>query len=255
MYNPFSLEGKTILITGASSGIGKATAIECSKLGATVIINGRNEERLSAVFELLDTSFGQSHVKIIADLSCDEGIDKLVTVIPELDGFFSNAGMLKGQIPIKFIKDEAIANTLNVNLTSHVKLTRGLTKKKKLNKNSSIVFTSSTGGVSTHLVGQSVYDMSKAAINSFAKSCAVDLAPRKIRCNAVCPGMIHTPMTEPNGPVTAEDYEKDIAIHYLLGRYGEPEEVAHTVAFLLSDASSFITGASIMIDGGFSIIH
>ena len=118
-----------------------------------------------------------------------------------------------------------------------------------------IVFTSSTGGVSTHLVGQSVYDMSKAAINSFAKSCAVDLAPRKIRCNAVCPGMIHTPMTEPNGPVTAEDYEKDIAIHYLLGRYGEPEEVAHTVAFLLSDASSFITGASIMIDGGFSIIH
>lgn len=252
-YNPFSLENKTILVTGASSGIGKATAIECARLGANLVITARNEERLKAVFEELDKSFIQSHQMIIADLSLDEGIEKLVEETPSLDGVSSNAGISKGVVPIKFIKDDVMEEILNVNLVSHVKLARDLFKKKKLNKEASYVFTASIGGVKSFSIGSSMYGMSKSAINAFAKFCAVDFATRKIRCNAVCPGMIETPMTETNGTVTKEDYEKDKE-NYLVKRYGQPEEVAWTTAFLLSNAASFITGTSIIVDGGASVV-
>lgn len=253
MYNPYSLENKKILVTGASSGIGKTTAIECSKLGATVVITARNEERLKSVYNELDRSFNQEHQMIIADLSTEEGIEKLVEETPVLDGVSSNAGISKGIVPIKFIKDDIMGDILNVNLISHVKLARDLFKKKKLNKEASYVFTSSIGGVKSFSVGNSMYGMSKSAINAFAKFCAVDFATRKIRCNAVCPGMIETPMTGGNGNVTQEDYEKDKE-NYLVKRYGKPEEVAWATAFLLSDASSFITGTSVFVDGGASLV-
>ena len=253
MYNPYSLENKTILVTGASSGIGRVTAIECSKLGATIVISARNEERLKAVFDELDRSFNQGHQLIVADLSTDEGIEKLVEETPALDGVSSNAGISKGIVPVKFIKDDVLGEVLNVNLISHVKLARDLFKKKKIKKEASYVFTASIGGVKSFSVGNSMYGMSKSAINAFAKFCAVDFATRKIRCNAVCPGMIETPMTGGNGSVTQEDYEKDKE-NYLVKRYGHPEEVALTTAFLLSDAASFITGTSIIVDGGASVM-
>ena len=254
MYNPFTLENKIILVTGASSGIGRATAIECSKLGATVIISARNEVRLKETYESLDKSYNQTHKMVIADLSTSEGLEYLVNNVDELDGVSSNAGILKNQVPIKFIKNEVLADIINVNTLSHVKLARDLYKKKKLKRQSSYVFTASTGGVLSNVIGNSMYDMSKSALNTFAKSCAVDFASRKIRCNAICPGMINTPMTKADGEQTEEYYKKDIETHYLLGRYGEPEEVARSIAFLLSDASSFITGISLFVDGGYSII-
>jgi NAD(P)-dependent dehydrogenase (short-subunit alcohol dehydrogenase family) len=255
MYNPFSLKGKTVLVTGASSGIGRATAIECALLGANVIISARNEIRLKDVLNSLDRSMDQTHKFIIADLATNDGIDALVGQVGLVDGVVSNVGMLPKSYPIKFITNADMTQVINVNLFSHVMLAKGLIKKKRLNKGASYVFTSSVGGVTTYVVGSSLYDMSKAAINSFAKSCAVDFSSRNIRCNAVCPGMIRTPMTQPGGVLNEVDYQKDIEEHYLLGRYGEPEEVARTIVFLLSDASSFITGTSIMIDGGASVIH
>ena len=253
MYNPYSLEGKTILVTGASSGIGRATAIECAKLGASVVTTARNEERLKTVFNELDRSFGQSHQMIIEDLSTEEGVADLVSKTPSLDGVSSNAGLPKTLL-IKFIKQETLQEILNINTFSHVNLAKLLFKKKKLNQAASYVFTASIGGTTSFGPGNSVYGMSKAAINSFMKFCAIEFATREIRCNSVSPGMIVTPMTQDSITFTKEDYEKD-AEKYLLKRYGRPEEVARTIVFLLSDASSFITGDTILVDGGFTANH
>lgn len=248
MYNPFTLEGKTILITGSSSGIGAETAIECSKLGATVIITGRNEERLVSVLSKLDDSFSQKHQYVIADLSSEEGITSLVEAIGAIDGLVNNAGVNRVK-PIVFIKPEDMEFIFQNNTFASVSLTRMLLKKKKLNRNSSIVFTSSVSS-SFNAPGRSLYASSKAALTSFMRSFAVELADKGIRANAVHPGMIETKLIHEN--LTEEEREKDMA-DYPLKRYGKPEEVAWSIIYLLSDASAWVTGSSLLIDGGFML--
>lgn len=253
VYNPFSLGGKTVLVTGASSGIGKATAIECSKLGASVIITGRNQDRLNDTLKALDTTGGQKHQAILADMSTTDGLDSLIENLPAVDGVSDNAGTTNGNKPVKFVKDDELESVLNVNTLAHVRLAKALFKKKLLNKGASYVFTASIGGNTSHVTGQSIYGMSKSAINSFMQYCAVEFASRGVRCNSICPGMIKTPLIGFE-TLTEEDMEKD-AEKYLLKRYGEPEEVAKTTAFLLSDAASYITGTSIIVDGGYTVNH
>ena len=180
-------------------------------------------------------------------------IQPILTVIMNIDGLSSNAGVTVAITPIKFISQENANTIFNTNYFSHIFLAK-MFFKKKLNIGASIVFTASIGGISAFVTGSALYGSSKAALNSFTKFCAVEFASRKIRCNSVCPGMINTPMTKPGDFVTEDDYKKDVK-SYLVGRYGEPEEIARTILFLLSDASSFITGASIIADGGSSIPH
>ena len=252
-YNPYSLKGKTILVTGASSGIGKATAIECAKLGATVVITGRNEERLHATLGSLSTSNGQSHLAIVADLTNIEGIEALAGQMPPVDGVSDNAGLSVGNKPIKFIKEEELALVMHTNTFSHVFLAKQLFRKKLLNKNASYVFIASIGGITSHVSGLALYGMSKSALDSFVKFCAVEFSGRGIRCNSVCPGMIDTPLIHQD-TLTEEDFAED-AKSYLLKRYGRPEEIALVSTFLLSDASSFVTGSTIIADGGYSINH
>ena len=116
-YNPFSLQGKRILVTGASSGIGRATAVECAKLGASLVLTGRDQRRLQETLSELDSTEGQQHMYIVADITADEGLSRLMEEMPLLDGVFSNAGILKGQVPVKFLKDGDIDDMIDTNLT------------------------------------------------------------------------------------------------------------------------------------------
>ena len=247
MYNPFSLEGKTILVTGASSGIGRATAIECSKMGAKLIISARSEERLR---ESLNQLEGDGHQMICADLTLMYDIDRLVASLPSLDGVVNNAGVSK-ILPVQFINQDDLRVIHRTNTLASVFLTRNLYKKKKINRHGSIVFTSSINGTSIFYPGSAMYGMSKAAIHAFMKYAAVEFAGRGIRCNSVSPGMIETPLIQLES-LTEEDRQKDIA-KYPLKRYGKPEEVAQAIIYLLSDAASWVTGTSLIIDGGFRL--
>jgi NAD(P)-dependent dehydrogenase (short-subunit alcohol dehydrogenase family) len=247
MYNPFSLKNKTVLVTGASSGIGRAIAIECSKMGATVIISARNEERLN---ETLLQMEGDGHAIIVADLSSENDRKKLVEQTPILDGLVNCAGLTK-TLPFQFITDEALQNVMSVNFTAPTLITAALVKKKKFASNSSIVFISSVSGVVCAVMGNSLYSASKGAVNGIAKNMALDLASKKIRVNSVNPGQIVTPiLTE--GIITQEQLENDQK-RYPLKRHGKPEEVAYAVIYLLSDASGWVTGSNLVIDGGVTL--
>lgn len=247
MYNPFSLKCKTILVTGASSGIGKATAIECSKLGANVVITGRNEQRLKDTLASLE---GEHNMMIVSDLSNQESLANLVEQCPSLDGLVNNAGCTI-MTPTQFISRDKLMQVLEVNTVAPILLTQMLLKKKKLGRGSSIVVTDSISGVKIASPGNVLYSTSKSAINGFVKNAALDLAGKNIRVNAVCPGMIATHILD-DGSVTAEDLAEDMK-KYPLKRYGKPEEVAYAIIYLLSDASAFTTGASLVIDGGFTL--
>ena len=242
-YNPFSLEGKTVLVTGASSGIGQATAIECSKMGAKVVITGRNEERLNETFSQLE---GEGHQIIVADLNTQEEIDALVDACPVLDGLVNNAGRGKSK-PVNFLKLEDLQDVYQTNLFGVALLTKGLLKKKKLGKGTSIVFTSSISSYMT-AAGLSIYASSKAAVCGYMRTCAIELGVKGIRSNAVLPGMVETKLIN-SGTYTDEDKQKDLNL-YPLGRYGKPNDIAYGVIYLLSDASSWVTGTELVIDGG-----
>ncbi len=243
MYNPFSLEGKTILVTGASSGIGRATAIECSKLGARVILTGRNKERLLQVYEQLE---GVGHQMIPADLVNSEDMENLVGQIPQIDGLVNNAGISHTKL-IGFIKHDDLETVFATNAFAPILLTKMILKKKKLNNNASIVFVSSAASINPD-VANSIYSATKAAIASFSRSCAKELASKRIRSNSVHPGMIETELVQ-NLVFSEEELEKDKS-RYLLKRYGKPEEVAWAIIYLLSNASAWTTGAQLVIDGG-----
>ena len=248
MYNPYNLTDKVILVTGASSGIGRATAIECSKLGAKLIITARNEERLK---ETLDALEGEGHQMLLADLSDSDAIEALVNELPKIDGFSCNAGVAITQ-PIPFYKEDEIERIFKINTFSMMMLTKFLVKKKKLNKGASIVYTASIGNVYSAGVANGIYGASKCAIDGFMRTAAVELAPKGIRCNSVNPGMVETAIMDNNGRITAEQFEEDKK-KYPLGRYGRPEDIAWAIIYLLSDASSWITGTALKIDGGHTI--
>ena len=249
MYNPFSLEGKTILVTGASSGIGRTTAIECSKLGATLILTGRNKDRLVETINSLENK-EKEHKYYVADLAEPSEIINLVSLLPRLDGCVNNAGIGK-TLPIQFISSDELERIFRLNSFAPILLTKELVKTKKLLNPSSIVFTLSIAGNFNILPGNSIYGSAKTALSAFIKYAAVEFAGKGIRCNGVSPGMVNTEMIK-KLPLSTEDLQRDMA-QYPLKRYAEPEEVAYAIIYLLSDASSFVTGSNLVIDGGRSL--
>jgi NAD(P)-dependent dehydrogenase (short-subunit alcohol dehydrogenase family) len=248
MYNPFSLKGKNIFVSGASSGIGKAVAIEASKMGGIICITGRNAQRLNSTFSQLE---GGGHIQVVADLQTDSGIKLLVETMPVLDGIVHCAGLSK-PMPFEFSGEKLLNEVMGINFNSPVILSQQLLKTKKIKKGASIVFISSVSGVFCSSLGGSVYSASKGAINGLVKGMALDLAQKMIRVNSVNPGMIDTNIFE-NGAITREQLKEDINL-YPLKRFGKPEEVAYLVIYLLSDASVWMTGSSLLIDGGYTLL-
>ena len=242
-FNPFTLEGKTILVTGASSGIGRSIAVTCSKMDAHVIITGRNRTKLEETSSLMQEG---SSTLITADLTKNEDLNNLVQQLPKLDGIAHVAGMGHRKI-CKQIEETDIDTVMGVNFKAPVMLQTEILKQKKLNKAASIVFLTSIAANSPS-IGNAIYSASKGALISYANCLELELAPRKIRVNCISPAMVWTDLILKGG-ITEEELKED-EMKYPLKRYGQPEDIANLAVYLLSDASSWMTGSNVKITGG-----
>ena len=243
MYNPYSLEGKTILITGAASGIGKATSIESSKLGAKIVAVDLNGDGLT---NLLSQMEGGDHLLFTGNLCDDDFLRQLAEDVPSLDGVFLCAGV-SDTTPVKFITEEKIDRVFDVNLKAPIMMLKQLLVKKKINKGGSLVWMSSYGAEKVE-PGLGIYAASKSAVNGIMRAYAKELVSRKIRSNSIMPMMIRTELLNTLNNISDKDWEKQEAM-YPLG-FGSPLDVAYAAIYLFSDASRWITGTQIKMDGG-----
>jgi NAD(P)-dependent dehydrogenase (short-subunit alcohol dehydrogenase family) len=243
-YNPFSLKNKKILVTGASSGIGQGIALTCAQLGAEVYITGRNKERLSQTQGML---VGQGHNSIVADLNIRESLLDLVSSIPSLDGVVHSIGFTK-VVPVRLMTRESLEKMMDDNFTATADLTHELLFKNKINNGGSIVFMSSVSS-KVGVRGVASYAASKGATNSFMRSLVGEVSKKMIRVNAICPGLVDTPLWGPEG----ERHQlHELGKLYPFG-LGRPEDIGHAAVYLLSGASRWVTGIELMMEGG--IVH
>lgn len=241
--NPFSLEGKIILVTGASSGIGRGVAIACSRMGATIILNGRNEIKLRDTLSHLS---GNNHVILAADLTNNDSVMEITTEMPKLDGIVHCAGI--GQrVLCKQLTSNNVDAVMDANFKGPVLLQQALLAGKKINKGASIVFIASIATWSPS-IGNAIYSASKGAIVSYANCLSLELASQQIRVNCISPAMVWTDLIYQGG--VDEIQLKEDEQKYPLKRYGTPEDIANLAVFMLSDASSWMTGSNVKISGG-----
>ena len=242
--NAFDLAGKTILITGASSGIGKQAAVSISEQNARLIITGRNEERLKETYNELKPG---DHLSIICDLTNEAEREQIAEKVPEINGVVHCAG-LTNHIPAKFIRQKDIDEVFNINYNVPLLLTSQLLKKKKIVNHSSIVFLSSIATRYPYF-GGTLYTGSKSAIEAYSRVLSLELASKKIRSNCLSPSFVKTPMVDGAEKTISTEvlakFEKMIPLGF-----GEPEDVANAIIFFLSDASKWITGANLVMGGG-----
>lgn len=242
MINPYSLDGKSVLVVGATSGIGHSTAIISAQMGASIYAVGRNLVRMNTLIEEVPNKI----FPILCDVNDYEDSEEKLKKLPLLQGLVFCAGTIN-TIPTKYINDANLEAVFKTNFVSAVKLCSLLLTNKKIDKCASIVFLSSIAASNTAEAGRSIYGASKAALASYARVLAVELAKKKIRVNCVKPGMVRTPFLK-NMSLGDDDIVNDEK-KYPLG-YGTPEDVAYTISFLLSDAAKWITGSEFVLDGG-----
>ncbi len=193
---------------------------------------------------------GTWNLAVIADLTQQDQLEHLLEQLPLVDGVVLCAGQ-GTVVPFKMADRKKIDPIFEINYFAPVELLRMLLKKKKLANGASVVFVSSIGGIDSITIGNSIYGASKAALNSAMRFCALELSPKKIRVNSVCPGMVNTKLIK-GGAVSEEQHQADMQ-KYPLKRYGEPEDIANGIIYLLSDAASWVTGHSLVIDGGYTL--
>lgn len=248
MVNPFSLENKAIIVTGASSGIGRQCAIDISKAGGRVILIARNKERLNETYSQL---IGNGHQVFIQDILkiSSSFINDVVEEFGQINGFVHCAGIEK-TLPLKFLKMEDYRSLMETNTFSAFEIVRQLSNKKNISNGASIIFLSSISS----LIGRgglTAYAASKGAINSAIKVMALELAKRAIRVNAISPGTILTPMMEQALKDMPDEQRIKRIESFPLG-LGKPEDISNACIYLLSDASRWITGQNLIIDGGYT---
>ncbi len=242
MNNSFSLQGKTILVTGASSGIGRAIAIACAEAGAAVVLNGRNQERLQATLEALS---GEGHQIIAADLVDTAQRQALAEQVPVLDGVVHCAG-IGSRVLCKMLEEQDVNRVMQANFEAPVLLQAELLREKKIAKEASIVFIASAAATMPS-VGNAIYSASKAATIAYAKCLAQELANRKIRVNCISPAMVWTDLALVGA---TEEQLHEAEQNYPLKRYAQPEDITGAAIYLLSNASSWVTGSNMELTGG-----
>ena len=249
MMNPFSLERKKILVTGAGSGIGRSVCVEASKLGAVVILVDINNESIAKTLEMMT---GDNHQCRTCDLSAPVQIENLVSTLDcSLDGIVNCAG-IGLTLPFKFSSKEKLDRMMSINFYAPILLSQTIIKKKKISSNASIVYLASIDGTVTGHIGNSIYSATKGAILGSARSQALELASLGIRVNCVSPARVNTPLLKRDN-ISEEQVKANMQL-YPMKRYAEPEEIAYYIIYLLSDASTYTTGSNLVIDGGFTII-
>ena len=247
MSNPFSLEGKTILVTGASSNIGRQIAVKCSEMGAKIIATARNEDRLK---ETISKMSGEGHLYIPNDLSDEEQIPLLVEQVPKLDGIVMCAAVFR-TTPIRNNRRKYTEEMFKTNTFSNIDLVQLMLKNKKIKEGGSILFISSVAAYRPY-AGNALYSATKGAINSFSQVLAIEQSSRKIRANCLSPGIIKSDMAPIDWAVTQEELDKEEA-RFPLG-FGHTEDIAYAAIYMMSDASKWVTGTNMIVDGGQSII-
>lgn len=252
MNNPFSLEGKTIVVTGASSGIGQQVAISCSQMGAKIVLLGRNVERLEETMKQME---GEGHLQISYDLTDFDGqkaiVADIVSKIGVIDGLVNCAG-ISTTMPFKLMKPSMVDEFFRTNVYAAIELTRQVLNIKNVSKEgASVIFFASVMGC----VGEnakSLYGMTKGALISGCRSLAIEYAPKKIRFNVVSPGVVETAINR-NQPYLSDPEKRKVteSLHPL--GIGTTADIANACIYLLSDASRWVTGQNLIVDGGYTI--
>lgn len=237
--NPFHLRGKTILVTGASSGIGRAVAIQCAKAGASLIVSGRDATRLDETLAALE---GDAHRAVLADLTDQEQLHALVAQSGPIDGVVHGAG-IDGVAPVRMLSESFLNRVFSANFNAPVLLTQRLLHQKAMRDGGSILFMTSIAA-HTGTVGVGPYSASKAALIGLMRCLALEVAKRGIRVNSLSPGLVDTPLVNKDRAWLDEKNKL-----YPLG-IGQPEDVAYAAVYFLSDSSRRVTGTSFNLDGG-----
>ena len=253
MYNPFSLENKVIIVTGASSGIGAQCAIDCSKIGAKVVLVARNEERLKQTLGLME---GEGHIVLPLDLSSSAGLKEaikdVVGKVGKINGVVNCAG-ISSVTPLKLVTDELLDQFFRTNVYSAINLSKEVTRVGNYDKDSgcSIIFFASIMGLCGEKC-KTMYSATKVALIAAARSMACELAKNKVRVNVVSPGAIETPINAKLPHMADPELRKELEAKHLLG-LGECSDISNVCIYLLSDAAKWVTGQNFVIDGGYTV--
>lgn len=253
MYNPFSLENKVIIVTGASSGIGAQCAIDCSKMGARVVLVARNEERLKQTLEQCEEP--SRHMILPFDLSSSDGLKEtikdVVAKVGKINGVLNCAGM-SSVTPLKLVTDELLNQFFRTNVYSAINLSKEVTRVGNYDKEHgcSIIFFASIMGLCGEKC-KTMYSATKGALIAAARSMACELAKNKVRVNVVSPGAIETPINAKLPHMADPELRKELEDKHLLG-LGECSDISNACIYLLSDAAKWVTGQNIIVDGGYT---